>query len=517
MAVSKNDKDIVNQLKARLAERVGRDRFEVWFGAATQLDLQGDTLTVRVANRFYQDWLRTNFRKDLELCCHQAAGITPAIEFRIDDTLQAVNLKAADVSHVDAASATNKPAGQLSATNGQRTTLRLANPSNLNGTNANHPTLHTGDEVAAGVNTASSAAATSADATGTNGAALRRPYARLDQFVVGDTSKVAHHAATMVCQQPGSMSPLFIYGSHGVGKTHLLEGIWSGCKRNSRGGGALYLTAEQFTVLFLEALKGTGLPSFRRKYRGVETLLIDDLQFFLGKRSTISELLHTLDSLLRAGKQVVLAADRAPGALKDLGAELLARISSGVVCKIDRPNYETRVALARVLAERLQISLPAEVLHFLGDHFSGDAREMNGAIKRLHATSQAWGKPITQRMADEALVDLVAHAAKVVRLDDIDRAVCEVFGVDSDHLKSQQKSRGVSHPRMLAMWLARKHTRAALSEIGQYFGQRTHSTVISAQKKIDAWRSKGHQLDLAQRNWKLDDAIRRVEEKIRAG
>jgi chromosomal replication initiator protein len=511
MAVSKNDKDIVKLVKARLAERVGRDRFEVWFGAATQLDLQGDTLTVRVANRFYQDWLRTNFRKDLELCCHQAAGITPAIEFRIDDTLHAANLKVADVPAVDETFVGTEPV-PASSTNGQRTTLRLAKPRALPGHSPINQSIQPSDEVGSGDNTAASANAPVA-----NGAVLRRPYARLDQFVVGDTSKVAHHAATMACQQPGSMSPLFIYGSHGVGKTHLLEGIWSGCKRTSRGGGALYLTAEQFTVLFLEALKGTGLPSFRRKYRGVETLLIDDLQFFLGKRSTISELLHTLDSLLRAGKQVVLAADRAPGALKDLGAELLARISSGVVCKIDRPDYETRVTLARVLAERLQISLPTEVLHFLGDHFAGDAREMNGAIKRLHATSQAWGKPITQRMADETLADLVSHAAKVVRLDDIDRAVCEVFGVESDHLKSQQKSRGVSHPRMLAMWLARKHTRAALSEIGQYFGQRTHSTVISAQKKIDAWRSKGHQLDLAQRNWKLDDAIRRVEEKIRAG
>ena len=141
----------------------------------------------------------------------------------------------------------------------------------------------------------------------------------------------------------------------------------------------------------------------------------------------------------------------------------------------------------------------------------------SGALKRLHATSMAIGRPISMRLAEEALADLIHSSTRAVRLPDIEKAICEVFGLETASLQSDRKDKGVSHPRMLAMWLARKHTRAALSEIGRYFGRRTHSTVISAQKKIDTWMAKGQSLDLAERAWNLEDAIRRVEETLRAG
>jgi chromosomal replication initiator protein len=345
----------------------------------------------------------------------------------------------------------------------------------------------------------------------------RRKFSSLSTFVVGDSNRVAHQSALLAAKQPGSMTPLFVYGSSGVGKTHLLEGVWGGLKRSHRHAPVVYLSAEQFTTYFQEALHGTGLPSFRRKYRGVETLLIDDVQFFVGKRATIGELLHTVDTLLRDGRQLVFAADRAPAALKALGPELTARISSGVVCKIDPPEFNTRLGIARHQAGHMQLSVPDDVLAYLASHFTSDAREISGALKRLHATSLALGRPISLRMAEEALTDLVHHAGHVVRLSDIERAVCDVFGLAVESLQSGRKGKGVSHPRMLAMWLARKHTRAALSEIGFYFGGRTHSTVISAQKKIDSWMAKGRSLDLPERTWRVDDAIRRVEESLRAG
>jgi chromosomal replication initiator protein len=481
--VSKDDKEIVSAVRARLAERVGRDRYELWFGPSTELQLGDGTLTIVVPNRFFQDWLRSNFRKDLELACQQILGETLAIEFRVDESLAAPS---PSTEQTGAAALQNGNGGRHSSATSTESAL--------------------GD--GSGIRE---------EAAPTVEARTRRRFATLSTFVVGDSNRIAHQSALLAAKQPGSHTPLFVYGASGVGKTHLLEGVWSGLKRSHRHGPVVYLSAEQFTMYFQEALHGSGMPSFRRKYRGVETLLIDDIQFFVGKRATIGELLHTVDTLLRDGRQLVLAADRAPIALKALGPELNARISSGLVCKIDLPEYDTRLGIARHLAEHMQLTVCNEVLSYLASHFTSHAREISGALKRLHATSLALGRPISLRMAEEALADLIHHNGRLVRLGDIEKAVCEVFGIETESLQSSRKGKGVAHPRMLAMWLARKHTRAALSEIGRYFGRRTHSTVISAQKKIDAWMVNGRSLDLPERAWQVDDAIRRIEETLRAG
>ena len=482
--VSNDDREIVSEVRARLVERVGRDRYEVWFGPTTELLLGDGTLTVVVPNRFYQDWLRSNFRHDLELVCEQIVGEALTIEFRVDETLMAAvpeQTKSTEASAKSAHAATNQPPIQ--------------------------PVLFPQSE----------STATEVSATVPSEIRARRKFSCLSTFVVGDSNRVAHQSALLAAKQPGSLTPLFIYGSSGVGKTHLLEGVWGGLRRTQRHGPVVYLSAEQFTTYFQEALHGTGLPSFRRKYRGVETLLIDDIQFLVGKRATIGEFLHTVDTLLRDGRQVVLAADRAPSALKALGPDVTARIASGVVCKIDSPTYDTRLGIAINLATLMQLAVPEDVLAYIAGHFTTHARELAGALKRLHATSLALGKSISLHMAEEALSDLIHHTTRVVRLGDIEKAICDVFGLESESLQSPRKGKGVAHPRMLAMWLARKHTRAALSEIGHYFGRRSHSTVISAQKKIDSWMAKGSSLDLPEREWKIDDAIRRVEESLRAG
>lgn len=472
--VTHDDREIVSAVRARLVERVGRDRYEVWFGNNAELRFADGSLTVLVSNQFSQDWLRKNFRKDLEIACQQILGEMPAIEFRIDEAL---SQKVAEATSKENPTDSQQPASTASNgdSRGEAPPYAVVN------------------------------------------VRPRRKFSCLSTFVVGDSNRVANQSALLASKQPGSLTPLFLYGPSGVGKTHLLEGIWTGLKRDRRQGSVIYLSAEQFTTYFQEALHGSGLPSFRRKYRSVETLIVDDIQFFVGKRATIAELLHTVDTLLRDGRQLVFAADRAPSALKALGPELSARFSSGVVCKLDLPEYDTRLGVARNLARQLELDVPQDVLGYLAAHFTNNGRELSGALKRLHATSLAHNRSISLRMAEEALADLVHHNGRVVRLGDIERAICEVFGLETESLQSHRKAKGISHPRMLAMWLARKHTRSALSEIGHYFGQRSHSTVISAQKKIDHWMSKGSVLDLPDRAWKLDDAIRRVEESLRAG
>ena len=314
-----------------------------------------------------------------------------------------------------------------------------------------------------------------------------RKFASLSSFVVGASNRLAMYSAEMVARNPGQITPLFVYGPTSVGKTHLLEGIWSAERKAGRGTTTVYLSAEQFTSQFLEALRGSGLPVFRRKYRGVDVLILDDLQFLAGKRATQVELLHTVDTLLREGRQLVFAADRPPAELTDFMPELITRLTSGMVCRIEPPDYATRLGIVGQLSCRLGVELPADVQRFVAARLTGHARELSGAICRLQATSEATRQPISLPLAEEALGEMIQHNTRVVRLADIEKAVCEVFGLEPQTLQSDGKTRRVSHPRMLAMWLARKHTRAALSEIGAFFGRRSHSTVISAQKRVDQW------------------------------
>ncbi len=319
----------------------------------------------------------------------------------------------------------------------------------------------------------------------------KRRFASLDTFVASDGNRLAITSAEMVVRQPGQNTPLLFYGPTSVGKTHLLEGIWTAARRSHQRLTVVYLSAEQFTSHFLEALRGSGLPNFRRKYRGVGLLMIDDLQFFVGKRATQVELLHTIDTFLREGRQLVFAADRSPAELAELGPELTTRLSSGLVCRIEPPDYATRLGIVAQMARRMKLAVPGEVQQYVAARLTSHARELSGALCRLKATGQAMGRPISLAMAEETLADLVRNSGRAVRLADIEKAVCEVFGLEPACLQSDAKAKRVSHPRMLAMWLARKHTRAALSEIGYYFGRRSHSTVISAQKRIDGWMAAG--------------------------
>jgi chromosomal replication initiator protein len=463
--VTKDDMEIVSALQLALADKVGSDRFELWFGANTRLTLVGDALTVSVPNQFFQEWLRNNFRREIEASCLETLGKSVPVSFHVDRTL-------ADVQN---ARAPKKPL------------------------TVNSPTT--------------SSEAPRRDST----TQPRRRFANLESFVLGSSNRLAHVSAQTVAQRLGSTSPLLIHGPTGVGKSHLLEGIWTAAKRANPGVHAVYLSAEQFTGYFLEALHGAGLPSFRRKYRGVELLIIDDVQFFAGKKATLGELLHTIDTLLREQRQLVFAADRSPGDMPELGPELMTRFQGGLVCPMQAPDFETRLGIVRQMAVNLAIDVPVDVQTYIAGNINTHARALAGALKRLELASIAHSEPITMSLAEQALAETIRANRPAVRLVDIESAVCNAFGLEPKSLQAKGKGKHVDHPRMLAMWLARKHTRAALSEIGSYFGRRSHSTVISAQKRVSSWMSEHAPLHLADRTWSVEEAIRRVEEALRAG
>ncbi|MEE3221091.1 MAG: DnaA/Hda family protein, partial [Planctomycetota bacterium] len=227
--------------------------------------------------------------------------------------------------------------------------------------------------------------------------------------------------------------------------------------------------------------------------------------------------LHTIDTLLRKGHQVVLAADRTPAELDGLGPELTSRLVGGMVCRLDAPDHDVRLEIVRRYVKQLDIAMPADVQQLVASRLNDNVRELFGAVHRLHATSQALQQPITAALAEEALADLVVHSGRLIQMTDIERAVCEVFGLRPESLRSARKIKAISHPRMLAMWLARKYTRSALSEIGDHFGHRSHTTVISAQKRVDRWMQGGDRLSVGDQHWHIEEAIRRVEGRLKAG
>ncbi|HEV2971369.1 MAG TPA: chromosomal replication initiator protein DnaA [Pirellulales bacterium] len=493
-----DDKEIVSALRAHLAEKVGQERFDLWLGDQARLNLHRDTLSIGLPSRFAQDWVRSHFRREIEETAAEVVGRVVAIEFRVDETLAMTdqnNRRAARQGR-----ACNR-AAEFSG-NDDSAVAVAESPADALGAQADGEVDRT------------------PRAAGRNGlddppSASRRRFAALDSFIVGKSNRFAHTAAQMAAEQPGRFSPLFVYGPTGVGKTHLLEGIWTAARRHNPRVQAVYLTAEQFTTYFLDALHGSGLPNFRRKYRGVELLIIDDVQFFAGKRATIGELLYTTDTLLRQGSQLVLSADRPPNALHELSDELTARLASGMSCGMERPDFQTRLGILQQFAARMGFELAGDVAEFIAMQLTSHARELLGALNRLEAAGRIWRQPLTRALAEEALAEMIRHNPRAVRLADIDKAVCNVFGLGPETLQSGRRAKSVSQPRMLAMWLARKHTRSALTEIGEHFGRRSHSTVISAQKTVDGWVAMQSTIELTGKNWSVEDAIRRVEDQFK--
>jgi chromosomal replication initiator protein len=463
------------RVRAAVRERIGDERFAVWFGEASWLPAaDGNGIIVQAGAGLTHEWLRRTFRRDVEAAAASILGPRATVAWE-------------PAAASGAATATEPAAASPGA-------LAVVRP-----------------PAETGLAAAPAAPAVPASATG------RRAGRSLADFVVGASNKMALAAVELAATRPGEMSPLVVHGPGGVGKTHLLEGLCDRARELRPGTAAVFLAAEQFTTGFLQALHGSGLPGFRRTCRSAELLVIDDLQFFVGKRATLQELQQTIDALQRQGRQVVLGCDREPESLPELGAELLARLRGGMAARIAPPDYDVRREIVAALCRGRGLAVPDEVVHYVASSMTRHARELYGAVNRLEAASTMLDLPVSLGLAEEALADLVRAGGRSVRLADIEKAVCQAFGIDRGGLQSGSRARAVNHGRMLAMYLARKHTHAALSEISGHFGRRSHSTVIAAQKTVAEWLATRARIVLAESAWDIEEAIRRVEDILRAG
>lgn len=343
----------------------------------------------------------------------------------------------------------------------------------------------------------------------------RRPSISFDEVVRGDCNGFAMDALKHVVKRIGAVSPLLIHGPTGAGKTKLLEALY-GEARRAGVGRCLFMTAEQFTTNFLEALGSRGLASFRQKYREVDLLIIDDIQFFVGKKSTLNEVSHTVDTLIRRERQIVFSSDRPKQRLEGLGHDLVSRMASGLHCEVAPPNAEMRKKILSQEAQKRNVSLSDEMLSHLADGLEGDARLLVGAINRIEASSRFLGQNIDMVLAKETVRSLGSESRSVVRLPDIEGIVCELFGLPARSLQasSRGRERETVEPRMFAMWLARRLTRSGLAEIGTFFGSRSHSTVLSAKQKVDQWIEEKRDLQLEAGRFRVDEAIRHAESRL---
>jgi chromosomal replication initiator protein len=471
------ERDVVPALERAIIDRIGTKRHQIWFEKHSKFTWEAGTLTVGVPNLHFQEWLQKTFVEEVRAAAAEVFEQPMEICFTIDPEL----FQAAREEQAKASAGGKLPGKGFSA--------KGLSPGGL------HPPL-----------------ATSSRST----SARTRRWHRLGEFVVGACNRVAYASALSVIEAPGQgPNPLVLHGPVGTGKTHLLEGIYAGLRKARADWRVCFVTAEDFTNRFVQAMRFGKLGAFRKHFRECDALLVDDLHFLAAKRATQEEFQHTFDSLQREGKQLVVTCDCHPKLADDFAPELADRLLGGAIWGLTPPDAETRLDLLRAKALRAgEPPLPEPVLAYVAERLRGNVRELEGALHSLRHFGQVAGRHVDLELAREALADLLRHAVRVVQLADVDEAVCRVLRLEGGALQSKARTWAVSHPRMLAMYVARKQTAASYSEVGQYFGGRNHSTSVAAEKKVRRWVETDGELILGERTLRVRAVLELIEREL---
>lgn len=464
-------------LENRIAEKVGSQRFNVWFRNATRFDFTGECLRVSAPNHFIGDWIERHFAEAISEAAREVTGREFSLSFAIDPILAKGLAKKQPDRQVEYVAANPERLARMGRKNGLRDTSTRPGP-NLRG--------------------------------------------RMVDFVVGTSNRLAHAAALGVIAEPTKQyNPLFIHGGCGVGKSHLVQAICNGIAEEHPTMRIRCVTGEEFTNDYVYAVKAREHDAFRNRYRDVDVLAIDDVHFLANKRASQEEFLHTLTALDLAGKQLVLSSDAHPKMVGNFSDQLISRFLQGMVVRIDSPDRQVRANVLRRRARRLKVDMPDVVIEHIAEHFRANIRELEGALLKVIALAQVTGEPITLSLAERAIRDLVRQTAPVVMLSDIESVVAIYFGLSPADLHTSRKSRTIALARGTAMYLARKHTDMSYPQIGRFMGNKNHSTVILARRRI----SKLLQADevvtwmtpVGQRAQRLAELIAGIEEQFGKG
>lgn len=478
------------RLADAIAQRVGQQRFHVWFNNSTRLDLRQDGLEIAVPNDFISEWIGTHFTRPIQEAAHEVLGCSLQVRFNVVPQLFEVE-SAATAPSVSA--------------------------------RAEHAVMKSGVTVSKAVQILQPApvARRTSETQGSNFSHRPRLRHDLDSFIVGASNQLAYNAACYVAEFPGvQYNPLFIHGNCGLGKTHLLQGL---CRKFSEHHPAkhwMYLTGEEFTNEFLSAMRGNRLDGFRRKMRDLDLLVIDDVHFLAGKRATQEEFLHTFNAIEAMGRQVVMVSDNHPKLIDEFGESLVNRFVSGMVVRIDPPNFAMRCDILRGMAHRHRIGLNEEVVNWVARRVTQNVRELEGAITRIDAHVKLSGRPADVELAQQALGDLDRQLVAPVKPENILQAVCNYFAMEHKDLMSGRRQRTINLARSVAMFLVRKTAKLSFPEIGIRMGKRNHSTVISACRRIERAVQKNERLTwtspVGDREEEAVELIQRLEEHSRA-
>jgi chromosomal replication initiator protein len=417
----------------QLRSMLTADTYNLWFAPLAANSLEGDTLTLEVANDFCEVWLKDNYIGLIQEVLTLAAGQPLQIKFRVGANAPA---KPAVVS------AAPEPAPVLKA-------------------KANIP---------------------AADRNGHGSDLIFNPKNTFETFVVGNNNNFAYAAALAVAQAPGkSYNPLFLYGGVGLGKTHLLHAIGQHVSGNKKNARVAYVSSEKFTNEYIDAIQNNQLVKFRKKYRQTDVLLIDDIQFLAGKERIQEEFFHTFNALHEAHKQIVLTCDRPASEIQNLEHRLVSRFEWGLVTDLQPPDVEMRLAILKKKAETMGVVLPDEIINFLANRIRTNIRRLEGALIRVASYASLTGKKLTLETVEGLLREILHEEGRFsISIEAIQKKVAEHFDIRLADMTSKRRPENIAFPRQVAMFLSRQMTENSLSAIGEAFGGRDHGTVLHA-------------------------------------
>ncbi|CAM5255507.1 Chromosomal replication initiator protein DnaA OS=Stutzerimonas stutzeri OX=316 GN=dnaA PE=3 SV=1 [Stutzerimonas stutzeri] len=447
-----------------LRDELPTQQFNTWI-RPLQVESEGDELRVYAPNRFVLDWVNEKYlSRLLELLTERADGMTPALSLLIGSKRTApAALPSAAAARQQVAAPAVTIADATSATPMEQAATTVAEPE----PEVARPARNV--QVEGGLKHTSY---------------LNRTFT-FENFVEGKSNQLARAAAWQVADNPKhGYNPLFLYGGVGLGKTHLMHAVGNHLLKKNPNAKVVYLHSERFVADMVKALQLNAINEFKRFYRSVDALLIDDIQFFAEKERSQEEFFHTFNALLEGGQQVILTSDRYPKEIDGLEERLKSRFGWGLTVAVEPPELETRVAILMKKADQAKVDLPHDAAFFIAQRIRSNVRELEGALKRVIAHAHFMGREITIELIRESLKDLLALQDKLVSVDNIQRTVAEYYKIKVADLLSKRRSRSVARPRQVAMALSKELTNHSLPEIGDAFGGRDHTTVLHACRKI---------------------------------